>query len=58
MSDQWHVADRPGEFEGFSANYSGAGFSGMRFKFHGMTAENFDRWVQTTKAGGGALSDC
>ena len=25
------VINKPGEFEGFSANYSGAGFSGMRF---------------------------
>jgi len=50
------VINRPGEFEGFSANYSGAGFSDMRFKFHGMTTENFDRWVQATKAAGGALN--
>ncbi|MQQ99305.1 ubiquinol oxidase subunit II [Glaciimonas soli] len=50
------VINKPGEFEGFSANYSGAGFSGMRFKFHGMTQENFDNWVQTTKASGGALN--
>ena len=49
------VINKPGEFEGFSANYSGAGFSGMRFKFHGMTAENFDQWVKDAKAGGGAL---
>ncbi|PUA17545.1 ubiquinol oxidase subunit II [Glaciimonas sp. PCH181] len=49
------VINRPGEFEGFSANYSGAGFSDMRFKFHGMTPENFERWVQATKTGGGAL---
>ncbi len=49
------VINRPGEFEGFSANYSGAGFSDMRFKFHGMSAENFDRWVQAAKAGGGGL---
>jgi cytochrome o ubiquinol oxidase subunit 2 len=49
------VINRPGEFDGFSANYSGAGFSDMRFKFHGMTAENFDRWVQTTKAASGKL---
>jgi cytochrome o ubiquinol oxidase subunit 2 len=49
------VINRPGEYEGFSANYSGAGFSDMRFKFHGMSAENFERWVQATKAGGGAL---
>lgn len=50
------VINRPGEFEGFSANYSGAGFSDMRFKFHGMTPENFERWVRTTKAAGGALN--
>lgn len=50
------VINKPGEFEGFSANYSGAGFSGMRFKFHGMTGGDFDKWVQTTKDGGGQLS--
>ncbi|GGD00761.1 hypothetical protein GCM10011396_55420 [Undibacterium terreum] len=49
------VINHPGEFEGFSANYSGAGFSDMRFKFHGMTPENFEKWVQSTKAAGGAL---
>jgi cytochrome o ubiquinol oxidase subunit 2 len=50
------VINSPGEFDGFSANYSGAGFSDMRFKFHGMSAENFERWVQAAKAGGGALN--
>ncbi|KAF3996332.1 ubiquinol oxidase subunit II [Glaciimonas immobilis] len=49
------VINKPGEFDGFSANYSGAGFSDMRFKFHGMTPQNFEKWVQTAKAGGGAL---
>ena len=44
------VINRPGEYDGFSANYSGAGFSDMKFKFHGMTPENFEKWVQTTKA--------
>ena len=37
------VINRPGEYEGFSANYSGAGFSGMRFKFLGMSPEDFQR---------------
>jgi cytochrome o ubiquinol oxidase subunit 2 len=46
------VINRPGEYEGFSANYSGAGFSDMRFKFLGMSAADFDRWVQKAKAGG------
>ena len=30
------VINQPGVYEGFSANYSGAGFSGMRFEFHGL----------------------
>lgn len=49
------VINKPGEFDGFSANYSGAGFSGMRFKFHGMSQEGFDNWVKTAKASGGGL---
>ncbi|MFZ6711818.1 ubiquinol oxidase subunit II [Undibacterium sp. TC9W] len=44
------VINKPGEFDGFSANYSGAGFSDMRFKFHGMSTQNFEQWVQAAKA--------
>ena len=44
------VINAPGEFEGFSANYSGAGFSGMRFKFHGLSDGDFDRWVRKVKS--------
>jgi cytochrome o ubiquinol oxidase subunit II len=44
------VMNKPGEYEGFSANYSGAGFSDMRFKFHGLSQADFDKWVQTAKA--------
>ncbi|MDH6166677.1 cytochrome o ubiquinol oxidase subunit 2 [Variovorax boronicumulans] len=43
------VINKPGEFEGFSANYSGAGFSGMRFKFHGLSKDDFDKWVEKAK---------
>ncbi|TMH16711.1 MAG: ubiquinol oxidase subunit II, partial [Betaproteobacteria bacterium] len=46
------VINRTGEYAGFSANYSGAGFSDMRFKFLGMSAADFDRWMQKAKAGG------
>ncbi len=49
------VLNKPGEYEGFSANYSGAGFSHMRFKYRGVSAGDFDKWVQKTKAGGGKL---
>ncbi len=46
------VINKPGTFEGFSANYSGAGFSGMRFAFHGLDASGFDAWVAKAKSGG------
>src|SRR5450830_1408944 len=49
------VINKPGEFEGFSANYSGEGFSDMRFKFHGVSDEDFDAWVKKVKSSGGAL---
>jgi len=57
METQLHaVMNQPGDYAGFSANYSGAGFSGMRFRFHGMSDADFERWVQKAKAQGAALS--
>ncbi len=50
------VINKPGQYEGFSANYSGAGFSGMRFKFLGMSTEDFEAWAKAAKAGGGELN--
>jgi cytochrome o ubiquinol oxidase subunit 2 len=44
------VLNRPGEYEGFSANSSGAGFSHMRFKLRGVDQAGFDRWVGEAKA--------
>ena len=49
------VINRPGEFQGFSANYSGGGFSDMRFKFHGVSGEAFEQWVKAAKDAGGTL---
>jgi cytochrome o ubiquinol oxidase subunit 2 len=49
------VINQPGQYEGFSANYSGAGFSDMRFKFLGLGHTDFNRWVAEAKAAGGAL---
>jgi cytochrome o ubiquinol oxidase subunit 2 len=39
------VLNKPIQSEGFSANYSGAGFSGMKFKLHGVSDAEFDEWV-------------
>ena len=50
METQLHaVINEAGDFQGFSANYSGAGFSGMHFKFRGLSATDFDSWVQSAK---------
>jgi cytochrome o ubiquinol oxidase subunit 2 len=51
------VMDQPGEYEGFSANYSGAGFSGMHFKFHGLSAGSIDQWVQSAQAADNRLDN-
>jgi cytochrome o ubiquinol oxidase subunit 2 len=50
------VINRPGTYSGFSANYSGAGFSGMRFAFHGLSDEAFDQWVAQSKTASAALN--
>jgi cytochrome o ubiquinol oxidase subunit 2 len=49
------VLNKPGTYEGFSANYSGDGFSHMRFKYHGLSNADFESWVKDVKAQGGAL---
>jgi cytochrome o ubiquinol oxidase subunit 2 len=49
------VMNRVGSSVGFSANYSGAGFSGMHFGFYSLAADDFDKWVAQVKASGGAL---
>jgi cytochrome o ubiquinol oxidase subunit 2 len=50
------VINKPGEYEGISANYSGAGFSGMHFRFHGLTDADFDTWVAKVRSDQTALS--
>ena len=47
------LADETGVFRGFSSNYSGYGFSQMRFKAHSVTDEQFANWVAAVKAGNG-----
>lgn len=49
------VMNAPGDYEGFSSHYSGPGFSHMRFRFHGLSDQDFDRWIAETRDGGGNL---
>jgi cytochrome o ubiquinol oxidase subunit 2 len=48
-------ADEPGTFEGLSAQFSGDGFSDMRFDLVSTEAEAFKSWVSATKTQGGVL---
>lgn len=56
MESKLHaVINKAGSYEGFSANYSGAGFSWMRFRFLGLGDNDFDKWVADNKAKGQTL---
>jgi cytochrome o ubiquinol oxidase subunit 2 len=48
-------ADQPGTFEGLSAQFSGDGFSDMRFDVVAMQPKAFEDWISTTKTQGGVL---
>ncbi|MGZ5181304.1 MAG: ubiquinol oxidase subunit II [Ramlibacter sp.] len=50
------VINKAGDFDGFSANYSGAGFSDMRFRFLGQSDEDFAKWVEANRKAGEPLS--
>lgn len=49
------VINKAGKYAGFSANYSGAGFSGMRFAFLGVSDAEFDKWIAKAKLEGASL---
>ncbi len=51
------LADRPGEFPGFSANFSGNGFSRMRFVVRSMPTSDFNAWLERTRGTGSALDE-
>jgi cytochrome o ubiquinol oxidase subunit 2 len=48
-------ADQAGTFEGLSAQFSGDGFSDMRFDLVSAEPEAFQEWVNATKTQGGVL---
>jgi cytochrome o ubiquinol oxidase subunit 2 len=50
------VVNHAGTYRGISANYSGAGFSGMHFNFKGLDDKGFDAWIASAKSAGGSLS--
>jgi cytochrome o ubiquinol oxidase subunit II len=51
------LADKPGEYPGFSAMFSGDGFSDMRFIAKAVSAGDFDAWRERARGIGSALDD-
>jgi cytochrome o ubiquinol oxidase subunit 2 len=51
------LADKPGEYPGFSANFSGDGFSEMRFIVRSVPAGEFDAWLEQVRGGRSVLDD-
>jgi cytochrome o ubiquinol oxidase subunit II len=48
-------ADDQGTFAGLSAQFSGDGFSDMRFEVAAMSPQAFAQWIEETRAHGGSL---
>tara|TARA_R110000772_G_scaffold13210_2_gene39431 strand:+ start:8850 stop:9764 length:915 start_codon:yes stop_codon:yes gene_type:complete len=52
------IANEAGQFDGISANYSGAGFTGMKFNAIAKPSEQaFDEWVLAVKHSPAILTD-
>jgi cytochrome o ubiquinol oxidase subunit II len=49
------LADRPGEYPGISANFSGNGFAWMSFVVKAVPAADFDEWVERARSSEPAL---
>ncbi|MFM0326810.1 ubiquinol oxidase subunit II [Caballeronia glebae] len=57
MQTQLHLlSDHPGDYAGISANYSGKGFSDMKFRALAMSSADFDAWVKKVKSAPESLS--
>ena len=56
-TELWLHADTPGTFRGLSSHYSGEGFSDMHFEVRAVPADEFARWVATTRGSGKALDE-
>jgi len=48
--------NHPGHYEGFSADFSGAGFSWMQFSTRILAKPDFDKWVAATQGSPNQLS--
>jgi cytochrome o ubiquinol oxidase subunit II len=49
------VLNEPGDSWGYSGNYTGAGYTDMRFQLHGVDPAGFDAWVSKVKSSKASL---
>lgn len=49
VMDLYLQADKPGDYLGRSANFSGKGFTDMEFTVEAQTQADYDKWVQQVK---------
>src|ERR1700753_2454991 len=49
------LADSPGVYRGFSAQFSGAGFADMHFEAKPVSDESFAQWLNTVRSSGSEL---
>jgi cytochrome o ubiquinol oxidase subunit II len=49
------LAEHPGDYPGLSSNFSGDGFSDMRFMVHAVPAAEFSSWLGATRSEGETL---
>ncbi len=57
MQTKLHLmADTEGDYQGLSSNFSGDGFSGMKFIAKASTPEAFNRWVKSVKKSQASLT--
>lgn len=59
MQTRLHLsANEPGDYDGISASYSGAGFSGMKFRAIATPDQaTFEQWIARVKASASTMND-
>lgn len=50
------IANKKGVYQGVSANFSGEGFSDMKFSVRASSLEEFENWIKTVKQSPGKLT--
>lgn len=57
MQTQLHlIANEAGVYNGISSNYSGSGFSGMNFKVHALSTEEYQNWLMKVRESSQSLT--